>query len=126
MSENVITRMFAWWNEAMRDPERLSAEAFARFYTDDGQLVVNGALRATGPAALAGHYRAIAMKCDEVAMILPVEQAFACDDRAFAHCRTRAIVSGIESAEEAMAYAVIVDGRMVLLRVVSLSIQGAE
>ena len=126
MSENVITRMFAWWNEAMLDPGRLSAGAFARFYTEDGQLVVNGTLRATGPAALADHYRAIAGKCDEVAMILPVEQAFACDDRAFVHCHTRTVIAGVESVEEAMAYAVVVEGRMALLRVVSLSVQGAE
>lgn len=119
---NPIEEMFAWWNEAMRAPELLTAENFARFYTADGRLVVNGALRATGPAALADHYRAVASRCDEVAMVLPVEQAFATTDRAFVHCRTHVVAAGAEAAEEAMAYAVVEDGRIALLRVVSLSV----
>lgn len=120
MAEHPIVAFFTWWNEAMREPERLTDDAFARFFTPDGRLIVNGALRATGPAALALHYRAIAARCDAVAMLLPVDEAFATPSRAFVHCRTRAVVAGRESCEEAMAYAVLDDaGRMALLRVVA-------
>ncbi|WP_157219953.1 nuclear transport factor 2 family protein [Flavisphingomonas formosensis] len=119
---NLIEEMFAWWNEAMRTPELLTAENFARFYTADGRLIVNGNLRATGPAALASHYAAIAARCEEVAMVLPVEEGFATADRAFVHCRTHVVAEGKQAAEEAMAYAVVEDGRIALLRVVSLSV----
>jgi hypothetical protein len=122
MKDNLIVAMFTWWNEAMREPQRLTPEAFARFYTVSGQLVVNGNLRAQGCEALAMHYREVAMRCEEVAMILPVEQAFACQERAFVHCRTRVVTAGAEVAEEAMAYAIVRDGRIELLRVVSLSV----
>ncbi len=122
MTQNPIVAMFGWWNDAMRDPTLLTPENFARFYTDDGRLIVNGALRATGPDALTTHYRAIAARCEEVAMVLPVEEGFTMPDRAFVHCRTHVVVEGQQAAEEAMAYAVIEDGRIALLRVVSLSV----
>lgn len=121
-ADNPILRFFAWWNGAMADPAALQPEAFGEFFTDDGQLIVNGNVRATGPAALAVHYRAIADRLDLVEMVLPVEAAFATDDHGFVHCRTRAIAAGEESAEEAMAYCVIAGGRMSRLRVVSLSV----
>lgn len=122
MTQNPIIAMFAWWNGAMRDPALLTAEGFAPFFTEEGRLIVNGNLRATGCAALASHYAAIAGRCDEVAMVLPVEEGFATGDRAFVHCRTHVVVEGVAAAEEAMAYAVIENGKMALLRVVSLSV----
>lgn len=122
MTQNPIVAMFEWWNDAMRDSVRLTPEGFARFYTEDARLIVNGNLRATGHAALATHYAAIADRCDEVAMVLPVEEGFATETRAFVHCRTHVVVEGRAAAEEAMAYAIIEDGRIALLRVVSLSV----
>ena len=120
--DNIITRFFGWWNGAMADPDQLTAEGFAAHFAVDGQLIVNGNLRATGPEACAVHYRAIAARCDEVGIVLPVETAFACEDRAFVHCRTHVLVNGEAAAEEAMAYATIANDRMTLLRVVSLSV----
>jgi uncharacterized protein (TIGR02246 family) len=120
---NPIETLFAWWNDAMADPAQLTADNFARYYTPEGRLIVNGLLRAIGPEALAGHYRAVAQRCDKVAMQLPVETAFATSDYAFVHCRTHVIAHGAEAAEEAMAYAAVEnDGRIALLRVVSLSV----
>jgi len=121
-TDNLILRFFSWWNGAMAEPALLQPAAFGDFFADDGQLIVNGNLRATGPEALAVHYRAIADRLDQVEMILPVEEAFAAADRAFVHCRTRAVSGGLESTEEAMAYAIVENGRMRLLRVVSLSV----
>lgn len=122
MSENIIVRMFDWWNGAMRCNDGLTAEAFAQFYTEDAQLVVNGQVRSRNLAEMAVHYQGVRSRCDAVEMLLPVEEAFACGDRAFVHCRTRAVIGGRTAAEEAMAYAVVRDGRMALLRVVSLSV----
>jgi uncharacterized protein (TIGR02246 family) len=122
-SINPIVAMFEWWNTAMAEPSMLDAQAFARFFAADATLVVNGNLRATGCEALARHYRAVAAHCNEVAMVLPVEESFFTRERAFVHCRTRVQVAGRMAAEEAMAYAKLVDdGRMSALRVVSLSV----
>jgi hypothetical protein len=122
-ADNAIVAFFAWWNIAMADPALLTEQGFADFYTADAQLVVNGHLRATGCRQLASHYRGVAERCEDVAMVLPVQQAFHTVTRAFVHCRTRVVVSGRQAAEEAMAYAVLAaDGRMARLQVVSLSV----
>lgn len=121
-TDNIILDFFAWWNTAMAGADPLKADGFAPFFHEDGQLIVNGNLRAVGPARLAVHYQAIADRLDLVEMVLPVEQAFATEDRAFVHCRTRARTGETESAEEAMAYALVDGGRMRLLRVVSMSV----
>ncbi len=121
-TDNIILDFFAWWNTAMAGSDPLRAEGFAPFFHEDGRLIVNGNLRATGPAELAAHYQAIADRLDLVEMVLPVEEAFATENHAFAHCRTRARSGDSESAEEAMAYALVDGGRMRLLRVVSLSV----
>lgn len=121
-TDNIILRFFTWWNGAMAGPEPLQAEGFEPFFHDNGQLIVNGNLRAIGPEQLAVHYQAIADRLDLVEMVLPVEQSFATENRAFVHCRTRARLGDTQSAEEAMAYAIVDGGRMRLLRVVSLSV----
>lgn len=120
--DNPILRFFTWWNDAMADTDMLTPDNFARFFAEDGQLIVNGNLRATGPEELTAHYHAIADRLDHVEMILPVEEAFANNDRAFVHCRTCASADGRQSAEEAMAYAIMDGPHMRLLRVVSLSV----
>lgn len=121
-SENPIIRFFTWWNGAMADPDQLQAEGFAKHFTDSCELIVNGNVRATDHAALAVHYRAIADRLDVVQMVLPVEHEFSTDANAFVHCRTRAVLGDKESAEEAMAYAIVEGGRIRRLRVVSLSV----
>jgi hypothetical protein len=120
---NPIVAMFEWWNTAMTEPALLDAQGFARFFASEATLVVNGNMRATSCETLARHYQAIAARCDEVAMVLPVEESFVTRERAFVHCLTRVKVAGRTAAEEAMAYAKLTDdGRMSALRVVSLSV----
>ena len=120
--DNPIVTMFEWWNRAMAPDGELSQEAFAEHYCEDGTLIVNGSVRAIGPAALVEHYRGVKSRCDHVELVLPVEEAFTCSDRAFVHCRTSVSIAGSTSAEEAMAYAVLRNGKMALLRVVSKSV----
>jgi len=120
--ENPIIRFFTWWNDAMADPDQLQADGFARHFTDTCELIVNGHLRASDPGSLAIHYRAIADRLDVVQMVLPVEHEFSTGENAFVHCRTRAVLGEQESAEEAMAYAIVEGGRIRRLRVVSLSV----
>lgn len=119
MSKHPIISFFEWWNVAMRDVDQLTPHAFARHFTSDGRLVVNGAVRAEGPDALSAHYRAIAARLEELEMVLPVKEGFATPDRAFVHCYTRAVDKGQPLLEEAMAYANVCDGRMSLLQVFS-------
>lgn len=118
-NDNIIIRMFEWWNTAMSNASLLTADGFSSFYVPDARLVVNGQTRCTNLQEMAVHYRAIHDRCDEVRMLLPVLARFNTETNAFVFCRTFARVGQEESAEMAMAYADVVDGRMKLLEVIS-------
>lgn len=120
MSDNIIVCMFQWWNEAIRDPNGFTPEAFARFYTEDAQLIVNGNLRGTGLEALARHYRRVQEIAPTAQMVLPVEEEFTAPDRAFVHVFELVAEGDEETRRECMAYAVVEGGKMKLLRVVGI------
>lgn len=118
---NVIVEMFKWWNEAFKDPNGFTAEAFARFYTEDGALYANSNFRARGPQALADHYSRIQANYPRLAMKLPVDAEFSTDTHAFVHCwELMWDDKGEATKRECMAYATLVDGKMSELRVVGL------
>jgi hypothetical protein len=118
---NIIEDMFSWWNEAMADPDGFTAAAFGQFYSDDARLIVNGQLRSDTLEGMAAHYRRIQALPATIRMALPVDEAFATTDRAFVHCRTLVNPQdGNPTEDESMAYAVLRDGRMTLLRVVGV------
>jgi ketosteroid isomerase-like protein len=114
---NAIVQMFTWWNGAFRAADGFTPEAFARFYTDDGALIVNGNLRGRGPAALAAHYKRLQEAFDIIQMELPVIDEFNCGNRAFVHCVTVATKGGSTHREEAMATATLQNGRIAVLQV---------
>ncbi len=117
---NHIVRFFEWWNDAMVDESRLTEAAFRGHFTDDGELIVNGNLRARGPAELAAHYRRIKASVESVSMALPVELAAQAGDIDFTHCYCNVSASGETKALEAMAYAEIASGKIRRMRVLSL------
>ena len=117
-SDNPIVSMFEWWNVAFRDPNGFTPTAFARFYTESAELIVNGQLRGRGVAAIAQHYRGLQGVFDNILMELPVIDGFACGNRAFVQCVTRASRASEVVREEAMAAATLSSGRIELLTVV--------
>ncbi|MCC5863018.1 MAG: hypothetical protein JJT93_14045, partial [Gammaproteobacteria bacterium] len=72
----VLEAMFEWWNEAYQDPEGFTPEAFARYYTEDAVMIINGNLRGVGPVALARHFRNIQAATEAVEIELPFDQGF--------------------------------------------------
>ena len=39
---SVLVRMFAWWNDAIKDPDGFTEEAFRLYYTEDAAIIING------------------------------------------------------------------------------------
>jgi hypothetical protein len=123
MNENPIVRMFEWWNAEFSDPEGFSPQAFGLHYCEDARLMVNGNLRGQGYEALSRHYRKLQSEFDSIQMELPVLDQFSCGDRAFVQCVTRAISSGNETREEAMAVAKLSSGRIAFLNVLGRKLE---
>lgn len=115
---NIIIRMFEWWNRAMAGTEPLRTDSFGQFYTSDARLIVNGALRCQTLEEMAIHYAGIRVRCDQVHMVLPVTHAFHTTDNAFVHCQTVAVIEGEQTTEDAMAYAHLRNGLMASLEVI--------
>lgn len=112
MTQNPIIAFFTWWNEAMANPAELTEDNFKRFFTDDACILVNNNLRASCPAEMVPHYKAIAARCETVAMVLPVEHEIASPSLAFVHCFTHVKEDGKEFDEEAMACAELREGKI--------------
>ncbi|MBT0670757.1 hypothetical protein HT136_20525 [Novosphingobium profundi] len=112
MTQNPIIAFFTWWNEAMANPDQLTEENFARFFTSDARIYVNNNLRASCPAEMVPHYAAIAARCEAVAMVLPVEHELASETLAFVHCFTRVTEKGVTRDDEAMACAELRAGKI--------------
>ena len=114
----VLEAMFEWWNEAYQDPEGFTPEAFARYYTEDAVMLINGNLRGVGPVALARHFRNIQAATEEVEIILPFDQGFSDGDRTFTSHLVRSRREGEERWERVVGYALITDGRIALINFV--------
>jgi len=109
--------MFEWWNVEFANPEGFAPDSFGLHYRDDIRLIVNGNLRGQGFDALSRHYRKLQSEFDSIQMELPVLDEFACGDRAFVQCVTRAVRAGEVAREESMAVATLTAEGISLLTV---------
>lgn len=126
VADDALTRMFTWWNKAYEDPQGFTAEAFARHFTDDAVMRINGSVRGTGPAELAAHFRRIQDKTDKVRIELPFLQAFSSPDgsKIFTYHHVSAASGGKLSQEMVMGYAELRDGK--IARIEFLGVVPAE
>ncbi|MDH7640030.1 nuclear transport factor 2 family protein [Sphingomonas oryzagri] len=117
MSENVVTRMFDWWNQAYRD-SAFSPEGFAQFFTDDAPFVVDGGVRGTGPVEIDAHFQRIRANTEAVELTTPVKATLADETTAFVRYAATFRSADKEGAEECMALARLRDGRIASFEVI--------
>ena len=118
--DQVLVDMFRWWNDAYHEADGFTAENFARYYTEDAVMLINGNRRGTGPAELAAHFRNIKANSEVVEIMLPFLESFNSGDRTFTSHYVRSIRGGPEQWEHIMGYAVIRDGRIALINFVGV------
>lgn len=87
---DILTRMFAWWNDAYLLPDAFTEAAFARYFTRDAELIVNGELRARGLAGLVSRFCDVKRLTDHVRIELPFMDSFASADGRKMYTRHRA------------------------------------
>ena len=118
---SVLVRMFAWWNEAMKDPDGFTEEAFRDYYTEDAAIIINGNERVRGIKPMVEHFRRIQANTEYVEIVLPFEQEFesASGDRIFTYHLIRARADGVDRRSHLMGYAVLGDGKISLVDLLS-------
>jgi len=126
-ANDVLTRMFQWWNAAYRDPKGFTAEAFGRYFTADAVMRINGRASAKGLDDLASHFRMIQQRTQAVEIKLPFEEAFSSPDgsKIFTYHLIDAVDGGKPSHEMVMGYASIRDGKIALINFASVEPKAA-
>lgn len=119
---DVLVDMFVWWNGAYKQKDGFTEAAFARYFTKDAVLRVNGSDRSRGIADLAAHFRDIQARTESVEIELPFIDEFTSPsgDRIFTHHFVKAREKGKDSRERVMGYAAIRDGKICLINFVSV------
>ena len=118
---DVLIDMFVWWNAAYKQKDGFTEAAFAKYFTQDAILRVNGSDRSKGLQDLAAHFRAIQARTEKVEIELPFIDEFTSPsgDKIFTHHLVVARENGQDSRERVMGYAAIRDGKISLINFVS-------
>jgi len=122
VNHDVLIDMFVWWNAAYKQKDGFTEAAFAKYFTADAILRVNGSDRSKGLKDLAAHFRDIQKRTEMVEIELPFIDEFTSPsgDRIFTHHIVKARENGTASAERVMGYAAIRDGKISLINFVSV------
>lgn len=122
VTDDVLTRMFQWWNAAFKDPEGFTPDAFGRYFTEDAVMRINGTDRAKGLADLAARFRNIQKSVDSVEIKVPFVESFSSPDgsKIFTYHLEDAVENGKPSHSMVMGYAEIRDGRISLINFISM------
>ena len=113
-----LTRMFTWWNGAIKTPGAFTAEAFGRFFDPQASLIVNGHLAAHGLEDFARHFQHIQASGVAVEIALPFKEEFRSGDKVYTYHVINSRLRGQVGCELAAGHAVIKAGRILSLTLV--------
>lgn len=121
-ADDVLSRMFVWWNAAFKEPNGFTPEAFGRYFTEDAVMRINGTNRAKGLADLAQRFRKIQGSVDSVEIQVPFVEVFASADgsKLFTYHLERSSKDGKPSRSMVMGYAELRGGRIALINFLSI------
>jgi limonene-1,2-epoxide hydrolase len=122
VANDVVSRMFVWWNGAIKDPNGFTPEAFSRYFTDDAVMRINGTDRAKGLTDLAARFRKIQSSVDAVEIHVPFVEAFSSPDgsKIFTYHLESSTHKGKESHSMVMGYVEVRDGKIALVNFLSM------
>ncbi len=118
-SDNVLVQMFAWWNTVINTDEAFTEAGFARYFTKDAAIIINGKVSVQGTGAMVKHFNRIQANTDFVEIVLPFEEGFESGNRIFTYHLIHARENGVDSTSHLMGYAVIEDGKIALVNFIS-------
>jgi hypothetical protein len=120
-TNDVLVDMFAWWNEAIKNEDDFTREAFGRYFTDDARIIVNDIVLVRGLDAMAEHFRGIQQRTESVEIVLPFEEGFREGGKIFTYHLIRARENGVDRLSHVMGYAIVEDGKLALINFLSHS-----
>src|SRR6185312_15655730 len=83
--EDVLSEMFAWWNQAFKSPGAFTENAFRRYFTEDAAIVLNGKESSKGIPELTAQFKRIQSEGGSVEIVLPFREGFQSGDKIFTY-----------------------------------------
>jgi len=123
---SVLVQMFDWWNKAFTQKDGFTREGFARYFTPDVGIMIDGHMRVQGLDGLVTHFRGIQSRTEAVEIVTPFEEEFAAGDKIFTYHLIKSVSNGVPNVTHAMGYAVIQDGKIALIHLVRANEESRE
>ncbi|WP_417450298.1 hypothetical protein [Kordiimonas sp.] len=113
-----LTQMFSWWNKAFKTEGGFTREGFARHFTEDGAIMIDGHMRVQGLDNLVAHFQGIQSRTDSVEIVLPFKEEFRSGDKIFTYHLIKSVAGEQQNLTHAMGYAEVRDGKISLIHLV--------
>ncbi|PEQ13996.1 hypothetical protein B2G71_04395 [Novosphingobium sp. PC22D] len=111
-SSDVLSRMFVWWDEAFKTPGAYTRDNFARFFTEDATLILEGKLVIDGIDEWVSHFQAIQSRGGEVEIVVPFKEVFEADGKIYTYHVIRSRREGKAACSLAAGHATLRDGKI--------------
>lgn len=121
-----LSEMFTWWNQAMKTPGAFTEQAFAKYFTADAALVIDGKDVMRTPAGWAQRFQAIHAATDAVEIVVPFRYSFQKDDQIYTYHIIRSRAAGKVECMLAAGHADLKDGKISHVTLVRASIDPAS
>jgi len=118
--EDVLSEMFAWWNQAFKSPGAFTENAFRRYFTEDAAIVLNGKESSKGIPALTAQFKRIQSEGGSVEIVLPFREGFQSGDKIFTYHFIRIERNGVHQCLRVMGYALMRHGRIALVNLLRI------
>ena len=73
---DALSKMFLWWDQAFKTPGAFTPENFAKYFTPDATLTLEGRTVINGVNEWATHFQKIQASGSEVEIVVPFKQVF--------------------------------------------------
>lgn len=125
-AKDELSTMFEWWNGAFKSKDGFTAEAFARYYTPDARLIIDGVEQARGIDAWVQHFRKIQASGAQVEIVLPFRHVFKQGDKIYTYHVIRSVRNGTPGCVLAAGHAFVVKGKISEVNLVRAALDPAQ
>jgi hypothetical protein len=121
-----LVAMYMWWNEAIATPGALTPEAFGRYFTDDGEIVINGKVFAKGLPALVEHFKVIQAAGGHTETVLPFRHEFRSGNDIYSYQVIKSVRDGSTACLLAAGHAEVRNGKLAVVNLVRSPVDAAS
>lgn len=125
-SDDPVSQMFVWWNEAFKTPGAFTPENFRKHFTEDATLVLEGKTVINGVEGWAKHFQKIQAGGGDVEIVVPFKDMFRVGDRVYTYHVIRSRRDGKTACSLAAGHGVIRDGKIASIVLVRSELDPAK